>query len=194
MVLNPFVFLIVAHRRVVGIGCEERVGRCQRQREGELRTPTRVDGRVCRVTRQEGTEGEDVCPTILDEEVVPILHLVCLICNLVVDCEVLVGPRKPTTQANARTHSTEVLVVINQARVCRVVVGSLLRPISAHSQRVGFLATEPRLCETCRERAIICAVGLTTNRELLVVALGVGTPSVFVEEVAHTHIGKHNAE
>ena len=180
VVLNPLVTLVVGHSVVaVVLTIPRRVRRGESSCNRELRALTRVDRLVDGRTTKGNLHGELVCHTILHNEVVPILQCIATILSLDIEREVRVGPLESLTQTESYTERTEV----HSRRLPDVVGVVLLRPVCRHSQRVRLTSTHPRVGEARSDSLIVCTVGLSRDRELLVLSHRVRTPRALLEHI-----------
>ena len=189
MELDPAVAVLVAHVRVVVVlAVPERVGERGLHRGGELRTAARVERLLDRHARQDEYERQQIRIAVLPDESRPVLQRVAFVAGLGVEGEVGVGPRQALAQSGGDTIGAEIARGVLPDVVGVILFGDVARD----GERVGFLAAQPRVCETLGQSLVVGPVGLCRDRETLVLSHRVGAPGSLLEEVLDPSIQSLN--
>ena len=165
------------------------VGERRLHRGTELRSAARVDGLVDGVAGQHNLERKQVGGAVLHDERVPVLQRVAFVAGLSIEREVGVGPGQTFAQTCRCTVGAEVARALLPYVVGVVLVGE----VGLQGEGIGLAAAEPGIGEAQRQGLVVGAVGLSRDREALVLAHRIGTPGALLEEVADREVVERDA-
>ena len=126
----------------------------------------------------------------MHQKVVPVFQVIGLVRDFVIERKITVGPRKSASDTGRHADRTEVFGTFLR----EIVSIGFIRIIEADGQRIGLAAAEPRLGEVQRDRFIISTVGLSLDRQLLVLSRRIGTPFVAFKQVADREVVQLDAD
>ena len=198
MIFDPAVVVLDRHTVPVDAAPvlpHQRPRRGELQGEGQVGAGTRIDGLVGGVARKRGGPA-DVVRTArgVDEVVVPVLEVVRLPVERVVEHEIVVRPFQARTQADSGAIDLHILAVVQHLIIIGGVRVGLTREVGRYVEGSRFLAGQPGFHEVGREGGVVGTVGLEADGEGLRVTQRNRAPGLLPEEVgggevveAHAH-------
>lgn len=184
VVFDPAVFVLCGGGGIVLAG-EERIGRGDIARDGELGTAAGVDGGVVGVAAEGDAVGE-VVGVAVGEEVAGedgvVVEGVVLVGKAVGEEEIVVGPFETTGKGHAAARESKTV----EARIGLFIVVAVAVEVvvDGDGEGLGTFAAEPGFGEGAAEGVVVGAVGDGVDGEFLAIACGQRRPSLFVKYVA----------
>ena len=130
---------------------------------------------------------------LVDKVVVPVLEVIGLPVDGVVEHEIVVGPFQAGTQADGGAIDLHVLIVVEHLIIIGGVRVGLAGEVGRNVEGCRLLAGQPGFHEIGREGRVVRAVGLETQGERLRIAERDGTPGFLAEEVGRGEVVETHA-
>ena len=180
VVFDPAVAVLIRHVDVIGVLVpEEGVGRRKLEGNQEVRALTGIDGLVGRISGQGYLVAYVIGLTGVEQEVVaPVVQVVGLPAQLVIEDEVVVRPLEAASQGCRDSVHLIVLVRV----LIKIIRVGLPGIVSGQVEGRGLLSEQPGFQEVDRSRSVIGTVCLESQREGLGIAQGNRLPCPLLEE------------